>query len=53
MLQRLGVGQDAHGQNALFFLADFLTWRIEQDDFTEFNQQQTSWGKALSTLEPL
>jgi hypothetical protein len=26
--------------------AILLTWSIRQDDFSEFNQQQTSWGET-------
>jgi hypothetical protein len=33
--------------------AILLTWRIGQDDFTEFNQQQTSWVNSLVPLTPL
>ena len=29
---------------------DFLTWIIEQDDFTKFNQQQTSWVNSIVAL---
>jgi hypothetical protein len=34
-------------------LAILLTWRIGQDDFTEFNQQQTSWVNPLVPADSL
>jgi hypothetical protein len=34
----------------VFVLHVRRTWRIREDDFIVYNQQQTSWGEACSPL---
>ncbi len=55
LLRSISFGRSAtdSGQIGSTLLAILFTCRIGQDDFTDFNQQQTSWGQGLSTLEPL
>ena len=34
-----------HPSKFRLFISRWLSWRLGEDDFTEFNQQQTSWGE--------